>query len=263
MTDRANKLVAPHELTKVKEDHWPGVFGDFRENLTARRDARARAKDAETRDSARFFDYLLSEVDADAFRQLQERYLNANVVDRNADIVKYIDPVIWFESKLRLARKIGLDKKPPLRILDLGCGPGHFPVVARFFGHDVTGTDLPSRSSGLAHIYDALCDLYKVRRISHRITENVPVGDVGGRYDLVTAFLAAFNVDEQKRPWTADHWRFFLKDVKDNVLKPDGEVFLVLANNKLTEESWRYVASQGEWSTEKTKQVLIRDFSKL
>jgi hypothetical protein len=262
-TNVSANFVDPTELRKVKEQHWPGIFGDFKENVTALRDRRAASADPGNKEAARFFDYLLSEVEPEGFRKVQETYLDPQVVDRNADIVKYIDPIVWFESKLRLARKIGLHKRPPLRILDLGCGPGHFGVVARFHGHDVTGTELPSRSSGLAHIYDALCAIYKVRRLSHQIFPDTPLGDVGGRYDLVTALLAAFNVDQNKRPWTANHWRYFLTDVAANVLNPGGEIFLVLAEGKLTEESWSYLAGLSEWSGERGRQLLIRDFSRL
>ncbi len=254
-------LVEPRELLKVKDDHWEGVFGDFRTVVTQRRDMRAAARDKTSREIARFFDYLLSEVDEEAFRALQRRYLDAGIVDRNADTVKYIDPIRWFESKVRMAFNIGLDTKPPMRILDLGCGPGHFGVVARFFGHEVTGTDLPSRSSGLAHLYDALCDVYCVKRISHTIVENTPMGEIGGRYDLVTALLAAFNVDVHKKPWTAAHWKFFLTDMRENVLNPSGEMFLVLTNNKVTQESWNYVAGFGDWRDDARKQVWIKDLS--
>jgi SAM-dependent methyltransferase len=253
-------LVDPHELKKVKEEHWPGIFGDFRQSVTERRNRRT-GKDTEIADNARFFDYLLTQVDAIAFREMQEHYLDSTVVNRNADIVKYIDPIVWFESKLRLARKIGLHKRPPLRILDLGCGPGHFPVVARFYGHDVTGTDIPSRSSRHDHLYDALCDIYRVRRISHCIIAGQAMGNVGGRYDLVTALLAAFNVDDQKRPWGVDYWRFFLTDLRANVLTENGELLLVLTNNKLTNESWNYLASLGNWTNEKSRQVFITDFA--
>jgi SAM-dependent methyltransferase len=255
--------VAPEELKKVKPEHWPGVFGDFRENVIARRDRSRRGNKPARKNTERFFEYLLEEVDAGAFARVQERYLDAANVNRNADIVKYIDPIIWFESKMRLARKLGLDASPPLRILDIGCGPGHFPVVARFFGHDVTGTDLPQRASGQEHIYDALCAVYKVKRIAHAVVAHEPLGDVGGRYDLVTALLAAFNVDADKRPWGVDAWRHFIDDVTKNVLNPGGRLFLVLTNEKITPEVWKYLSSLGEWNEEKSRQVLISDFSRI
>jgi SAM-dependent methyltransferase len=36
----------------------------------------------------------------------------------------------------------GLDESAPLRILDMGCGPGFFSILCALRGHCVTGTDL-------------------------------------------------------------------------------------------------------------------------
>ena len=41
--------------------------------------------------------------------------------------------------------------------------------------------------------------------------------------NVVTALLAAFNVDKNKQPWSPEHWKFFLRDLRDNVLKENGE----------------------------------------
>lgn len=258
-----NRIGIPEvHLRKVRPEHLPGIYGDFRE-VVEHRLAQIRSKDPQSLELRRFFEYLLSEVDADEYRRVQLHYLDPHVVDPNTDIVKYLDPVIWFESKLRLAQSIGLDKKPPMRILDIGTGPGHFPFVARFYGHDVTGTDLPPRTRGVGHIYDALCALYGVKRIGHTIEANVPLEGLGGRYDMVTSFLAAFNVDETKKPWTVEHWRFFLASVKRDVLNDGGLLFLVLADGKLTPESWSYLVSLADKTVEKSKQIQITNFDSL
>jgi hypothetical protein len=206
-------------------------------------------------DTARFFEFLLSEVDADEYSLIQEHYRASP-----DGTTKYLDPITWFESKLRTARRLGLDKSPSLKILDLGTGPGHFPVVARYYGHDVTGTDLPGVSGGVdntGHLYDSLCGIYRVKRISHVVRPNQPLTGLGDRYDMVTAFLAAFNVDAEKKPWTRQHWEFFLKDLGNNVTTDRGTVFLVLDNKKLTDESWSYLSSLAEWAECRSKQVLI------
>ena len=249
-------------LSKVRPEHLPNIYGDFREVVEARM-AQVGANELPNQELRRFFAYLLKEVDAQEYRRLQMRYLDPGTVDPNADIVKYLDPLIWFESKLRLAQMLELNKKPPQRILDLGTGPGHFPFVARFYGHDVTGTDLPNRARGMEnsdHIYDALCAMYGVRRIAHKIKPNVPLEGLGGRYDIVTSFLAAFNVDEEKRPWSVDQWRFFLRSLKRDVLNDGGILFMTLADGKLTPESWSFLVSIGDRSVEKSKQIQISKF---
>jgi hypothetical protein len=43
---------------------------------------------------------------------------------------------------------------------------------------------------------------------------------------LVTAFRSQFNVvRKEKRLWNLDEWAFFLDDLRDNVLKPNGRFF--------------------------------------
>ena len=252
-------------LRKVRAEHLPIIYGDFREIIEARI-AKVSGSDYQSGETRRFFSYLLSEVDANDYRRIQLHYLDPNIVERDSDVVKYLDPILWFESKLRLAWMLNLDKKPPMRILDFGTGPGHFPLVARFYGHDVTGTDLPPRIgafAGTTHLYDALCSLYGVKRIGHWIKPNAPLEGLDGRYDLVTAFLAAFNVDEKLQPWTADHWRVFLKSLKRDVLNDHGFLFMTLADGKLTPESWSYLVSIAEWSFEKSKHIRITNFDAL
>jgi len=84
-----------------------------------------------------------------------------------------------------------------------------------------------------------------------------------GPYDMVTAFLAAFNVDAERQPWSAEHWEYFLKDVKYNVLTKCGVIFLLLDSKKLTEESWSYISSLAEWSDAVTKQVFISKLDRI
>ena len=51
-----------------------------------------------------------------------------------------------------------------------------------------------------------------------------------GSFDLVTSFRAQFNYHgKEKRLWDLDEWNFFLDDLRDNVLKPDGRFALRLA----------------------------------
>lgn len=245
----------------IKAIHLPGVHGDFRSVLQARIDKLRATRSSEHHETARFFEYLLSQVDAGKYGLVQKHHL------ANPDgMTKYLDPVIWFESKLRVARKLGLDQRPPLRILDLGTGPGHFPVVARFYGHDVVGTDLPRVSGGVdgtGHFYDSLCSIYGVRRISHIIRPNELLQGLDGRYDLVTGFLAAFNVDRHRQPWDVITWRFFLADLKCNILTPGGMLFLMLDDKKLTVEVWNYLLSIADWSVQRSKQIFISHFSQL
>lgn len=250
----------------IKPLHLRRMFGDFRETVAGRIGELRESGEPNSAQAIAFFEYLLKEVDAAQYALVQQEFLGDSANAANSNMLKYLDPINWFESKLSIARWLKLDKQAPKRILDLGTGPGHFPVVARFFGHSVVGTDLPSRSSGLdktGHLYDALCELYRVNRISHVIRPMEPLGDLQGRYELVTAFLAAFNVDEDKQPWTEQHWRIFLSDLAANVLSERGTLFMRLTHDKLTDRAWAYLASIAEWKEDQSRQVFITDFSSL
>lgn len=258
--------VAPKPLPRVKPIHHEGVFGHF-DDVTNKAIARLDGMvDRGAQEKARFFRYLKERVDAHKFGEMQEFQLADGKVRMDSDIVKYIDPSIWFESKIDQALRLGLDQREPIDILDIGTGPGHFPVVAEFYGHRVVGTDLPYRTTGKlerGHIYDALADIYGVNRIPLKIEAFTPFPALDRRYGMVTAFLAAFNIDANRKPWSADAWRFFLADVRDNVLTDNGEIYMTLDDNKLSEESWAYLTSRAVFVNNKAKQVRIADLSNL
>jgi hypothetical protein len=252
------------KIDGIKPEHLMRMTLGFRETVLERIAELRPLGNPNSLQAMSFFQYLLSEVDEAFYDRVRRQFLDDPASAANANMLKYLDPINWFESKLSIARWLKLDEQTPKRILDLGTGPGHFPVVARFFGHSAVGTDLPNRSRGLAksgHLYDALCELYRVERISHRIGPFAAFGDMRGRYDLVTAFLAAFNIDEQKRPWTVRHWQFFLADLSQNVLSERGTLFMRLTHDKLTDESWSYLTSISTWKEDQSRQVHITDFS--
>lgn len=256
--------VQPFDLPKVRQEHFAGIFGDFRAVVSHRINELQYARHPLARHRMAFFEFLLRETDIEHYAEIQRFFLDPARLDLESDVAKYLDPIIWFESKIALAVRLELDRSPPKRILDLGTGPGHFAVVARFFGHEVLGTELPLRSRGMGetdHLYDALCDVFGVRRLSHKI---VPFGDLAelpGGFDLVTALLAAFNVDERKNPWTVEHWMCFMRGLREHVLSPSGAVFFNLANNKVTPETWAYLAERATWATETNKSVFFSELT--
>jgi hypothetical protein len=256
--------VEPRPLLKVKELHLDGVFGEF-DDVVNRDIARCeRSSEKIDQEKARFFKYLKQRVDRAKFGDMQEFQLSEGKLRPDSDMVKYIDPVTWFDSKLRIALRLGLDQRPPMEILDIGTGPAHFPVVAEFYGHHVLGTDLPYRSTGQlqrGHLYDALAHIYNVERIPMKVEQYVALPPLGRRFGLVTAFLAAFNLDSDRKPWTIDAWNFFFNDLRENVLTENGEVFMSLADDKLTPEVWAYLADRAVFTNPVAKQIHITDVS--
>lgn len=250
--------VAPRHLPKVKDEHLDGVFGEFDDVIDALLERLDTSDVPFDKEKARFFRYLKQRVDADKFGRMQEVQLAETKLRLDSDMVKYIDPTIWFESKLALAQIGGLTNRAPIDILDIGTGPAHWPVVAEFYGHHVLGSDIPQRTTGVlekGHLYDALGDIYGIRRIPLRIDPFTPMPKLERRFGMVTAFLAAFNVDKEKKPWGIEAWNFFMNDLRENVLTEGGEVFMSLADGKLTPDVWEYLKSKAVFSVDKTKQI--------
>lgn len=256
--------VPPRPLPRVKDIHLDGVFGEF-DDVVDRAIARSeRSSEPFEIEKARFLRYLKSRVDPVKFGEMQEIQLAEGKVRMDSDMVKYIDPSWWFDSKLRAALLIGLDRREPMEILDIGTGPAHFPVVAEFYGHHVIGTDLPYRTTGQlerGHLYDALSDIFQIRRIPMKVQQYVPLPELDRRFGLVTALLAAFNLDSKRKPWTVDAWRFFINDLRENVLTDDGELFMILSDEKLTPEVWGYLSERAVFTNDISKQIHIRDLS--
>jgi hypothetical protein len=253
----------PIDLPKVKKEHYTGIFGDFQSVLTHRM---AELKPFRTLQATRkiaLFQYLLDTVDPKAFAALQDDFLAPDRIDLTVDLPKYIDPIIWFESKLTIATRMDLHRSASKRLIDFGTGPGHFPAVAKFLGHDPVGTELPRRSQGEAsgHLYDRLCDVYGVRRISHQITPRPNLQGLGGPYDYATSFLTAFNVTAAKQPWSKASWNIFFHELRSHVLTPDGSLYMTLTHNKVTPAGWRYLTELATSSVDVNRTLYFRDLS--
>jgi hypothetical protein len=256
--------VEPFDLPNVLLMHWPGVFGEFTDVVGDVIDRLECATTLFDQEKLRFFQHLRETVDTGKFGAMQELHLSPGRFRQASDIAKYIDPAAWFDSKLRLALRAELHTRAPLDILDLGTGPAHWPAVAQFYGHRVLGSDLPQRTTGQlerGHLYDALADIYGVRRIPLRISAFTPLPPLERRFGMVTAFLAAFNVDPDQRPWSIEAWNFFLDDLRRNVLTEGGEVFMSLTRGKLTDEVWAYLSKHAAWTDDNYKQIRILDLT--
>lgn len=240
--------VAPSRLVKVSPKFHRGMFGEFADIVRARITQFRDSKSWDRREKARFFEWLLTEIDAEQYGRLQETYLRAPVVDFG--YLKYLDPIIWFEHKLTLAHKLGLHEGPRRRILDIGTGPGHFLLVARFYGHDAIGTEIPDDGSGVGtetdaeierqrqSLFNSFEDVFCLERIRHRVQPFQPLSMLPRGFDLVTAFSVYF---DRGPDWTKEAWAFFLDELHRHVLTETGSVFMTLIKARLRKEHWDYL----------------------
>ena len=175
----------------------------------------------------------LATIDFDRLREWQTRYLSE--ARNHREFVKYLNLDYWLAAKLRIARWLGLDETASQRILDLGTGPGHFAFVCKTLGHQVNTTDVELRAprgQSLPHLYDALVQLFGLERLIHRIEAFEPLPAFPHRFDLVSAQMVKFNVPSAASTrdslWDTGCWRFFLRDVGENLLADAGRLYLKL-----------------------------------
>lgn len=165
---------------------------------------------------------FLARIDNQRLRQIQQRYAGSN--DRYA---KYADVEHWLKINLPRIQNLKLDRSAPKQILDLGCGAGFFLFLAKQFGHGCIGLDV-----GDFPLSNELIELFGSERVTWRIRAFQPLPDFGRKFDLITAFSAAFNrSDDESRGWNPEEWKFFLDDL-DRHLKPGGEILLEVNSGK-------------------------------
>ena len=167
-------------------------------------------------------DPFLAKIDMNRLRDIQQRH-----ADSTARYSKYADVPHWLEINLPRLRELKLDHSQPRQILDLGCGAGFFLFLAKQFGHRGFGVDVADYP-----LSNELIDLFGVERVSWRIRAFEPLPNFGRKFDLITAFSAAFNRNaDETRGWTADEWEFFLNDL-DRHLDRGGQILLELNSGK-------------------------------
>jgi hypothetical protein len=98
--------------------------------------------------------------------------------------------------------------------------------VCRIFGHQGLGLDTDSNP-----LFGGTTELLKVRRVIARIEPNVPLPDLGQRFDLITAYRVCFQRLGRAQngdwlEWTPDQWRFFFNDLRTRFLAPGGRILL-------------------------------------
>jgi SAM-dependent methyltransferase len=166
---------------------------------------------------------ILATIDRAQFSKLRERYPYKETSPR---INRFEDAGYWVGINVERAQDLWLDRTRPLQILDLGCGAGYFLYVCQFFGHETLGLDTDNEP-----LYRATTELLNVERIIARIEPNIPLPDLGKRFDLVSAHRICFHRMRRSGPgepreWTFDQWKFFIDDVRDNLLLPKGRLLL-------------------------------------
>jgi len=166
---------------------------------------------------------ILATINCAEFAKLRERHPRRPVSLR---INRFEDASYWVGINVERAQDLWLDRTPPLRILDVGCGAGYFLYVCRFFGHQAVGLDVHNDP-----LFCATTELLNVRSVISRVDRRVPLPDLGTRFDLVTAHRVCFHRirhahKTEPSEWTPHDWEFFINDIRTRFLEPDGRLLL-------------------------------------
>src|SRR5436853_1278866 len=166
---------------------------------------------------------ILDTLDRAQFEKLREQYPYRS---GSPQINRFEDFAYWIDINIERAQDLWLDRAPPLRVLDLGCGAGYFLYVCRYFGHEGLGLDTDDEP-----LFRGATDLLGVPRVISRIYPQAPLPDLGEKFDLVTAHRVCFHridrsANDDWTEWKPPDWKFFIDDIRERFLKPDGRLLL-------------------------------------
>ncbi|MBO6937332.1 MAG: hypothetical protein JJ863_20335 [Deltaproteobacteria bacterium] len=122
---------------------------------------------------------------------------------------------------------VGLDRRPPIRLLDLGCHYGLFLHACGQFGHEAVGLDLPDP------LRERVAERLGVTRLEHRITPEHPAPDLATGFDLFTGFNVTFNGHATPTVWGPREWDAFTSNLRA-MANPGARLWLRLHPNRKT-----------------------------
>lgn len=164
-------------------------------------------------------EHLMHSLDQEGFKKL----LKYRDDTGHPQYKKYLNARYWLHKNVERALKLNLNRIQPITILDIGCGFGYFPYVAKFYGHDVIGTDLPGDK-----LFRKAAEFLKVDRRDDIVEPMKPLPDFGKKFDLITAFQVCFNGHIEGNIWGEKEWDFFLEDLFKNHINTGGKIYLEL-----------------------------------
>jgi SAM-dependent methyltransferase len=220
----------------------------------------------ETKDikERQFYEYMLDTFDFGKYEEIQAKYLPLKSESGALGSAKYLRLAHYMKLRYKYVIDLKLDSIQPLNILDIGCGPGHFGYICKYFGHKVIGLDLPDTT-----VYTDIIELLGMERICFAIRPDVPLIETR-KFDYVTAFHALFfrvnNYGERKKLFSLDNWKFFFTDLIKNHMADHGKIYLRLNNIREIEglhfhdtEFINYIENNG--GKVKGNHIIIEDIS--
>lgn len=108
------------------------------------------------------------------------------------------------------------------RILDIGTGFGYFPYVCRHNGHEVDAIDI----EGVPEVFNIATQVLNINKLEFLVRKYTPLPDFPYKFDVVTCFQICFNEHSTENVWGVGEWKFFLTNLRDQILTENGVVWL-------------------------------------
>ena len=124
---------------------------------------------------------MVRRLESKGFERIRSRYANP---DDKKGWPKYVDAGHRLELAIKQARSVHLDRRKPLRVLDVGSGAGYFLFVCKQLGHSVMGLDLD-----WPPMYAETFEMMEMPRCVWRIEPFQPLPDLGNRFDFFSRTL--------------------------------------------------------------------------
>ncbi len=163
-----------------------------------------------------------------------DREMRSALLESPTSAAKYTDYDYWISFNTNRLAALSLHEREPMRILDIGCGPGYFLAAAMTCGHDAYGVDIPQEmmTSVERRVYsELLAAMALTSRVSPLLVQRFVPMDLAWRdLDLITAFWICFNCHRREDEWGEAEWRFFVEDALSH-LRPGGVLHLELNAN--------------------------------
>ncbi len=180
------------------------------------------------------FGPVLASIDQDRLVEIQKHYAGA----------KYADIDQWLRVNRERVQDLKLHRRPPQRVLDLGCGGGFFLFILKRFNHSVLGLDVDE-----SPLFKELLEVFGVPRTLFRIQPFESLPNLHQQFDWITAFSIGFDrYRGTNSRWGPGEWEFLLCDLQRRIA-PGGKIYLTLNplpnGDYLTAELRQFFYSRG------------------
>jgi hypothetical protein len=155
--------------------------------------------------------FVRSRIDMDKFNQIKQKYVG------DEDLLTTVRPIKYFSDtyifvKLKNIIALGLHKREPCNILDLGSGAGWFSLLCKFLGHTTYCLDAVPPIS--AEWYGEVIELFGLQRKLHTIRPFQHLPEMPMKFDVVVALQVCFNLYGGHFDWGVGEWSYLINDLQ-------------------------------------------------